>query len=115
VSASNDNWKNTRREVIQTTGFASPNNLESAIFATLPNGNCTTILAGKNGGTGVGSLDVYKVAVATNSWRSYPRYIPAPLQISRQQFYARNSARISSGIATTAASKQRSLLPAQDC
>jgi sugar lactone lactonase YvrE len=66
VIASNDNWKNTQREVIQTTGFAPPNDLESAIFAALPNGNYTAILAGKNGETGVGLLDVYKVAVATN-------------------------------------------------
>jgi len=66
VIASNDNWKNTQREVIQITGFAPPNDLESAIFATLPNGNYTAILAGKNGETGVGLLDVYKVSVATN-------------------------------------------------
>jgi hypothetical protein len=64
--ASNDNWKNTQQAVIQTAGFAPPNDLESAIFATLPNGNYTAILAGKNGGTGVGLLDVYKVSVATN-------------------------------------------------
>src|SRR5207253_8648058 len=38
VIASDDNWKNTQREVIQSTGFAPPNDLESAIFATLPNG-----------------------------------------------------------------------------
>jgi len=66
VIASNDNWQNTQREVIQTTGFAPPNDLESAIFATLPNGNYTAILADKNGETGVGLLDVYKVSVATN-------------------------------------------------
>jgi len=66
VIASNDNWKNTQQSTIQATGFAPPNDLESAIFATLPNGNYTAILAGKNGGTGVGLLDVYKVSVATN-------------------------------------------------
>jgi hypothetical protein len=66
VIASNDNWKNTQREVIQSTGFAPSNDLESAIFATVPNGNYAAILAGENGGTGVGLLEVYKVAVATS-------------------------------------------------
>ena len=64
--ASNDNWKNTQQAQIQATGFAPPNDLESAIDATLPNGNYTAILAGKNGETGVGLLDIYKVSVATN-------------------------------------------------
>jgi hypothetical protein len=63
--ATNDNWKNTQQSTIQATGFAPPNDLESAIFATLPNGNYTAIVAGKNGGTGIGLLEVYKVAVAT--------------------------------------------------
>jgi hypothetical protein len=52
--------------VIQTTGFASPNDFVSAIFATLPNGNYTAVVSGKNGATGVGLVEVYKVAVATN-------------------------------------------------
>ena len=47
VIASNDNWKNTQRGVIQTTGFAPPNDLESAIFATLPNGNYTAHCLGQ--------------------------------------------------------------------
>jgi sugar lactone lactonase YvrE len=66
VVAFNDNWKNTQQSTIQATGFAPPNDLESAIFATLPNGNYTAIVAGKNGATGVSLLDVYKVAVGSN-------------------------------------------------
>jgi len=66
VVAFNDNWKNTQQTVIQATGFAPPNDPESAILATLPNGNYTAIVAGKNGATGVGLLEVYKVAVAGN-------------------------------------------------
>lgn len=66
VVAFNDNWKNTQQSMIQANGFAPPNDLESAIFATLPNGNYTAIVAGKNGGTGVGLLEIYKVAVASN-------------------------------------------------
>jgi hypothetical protein len=64
--ASNDNWKNTQQSLIQATSFAAPNDLESAIFATLPNGNYTAIVTGKNGATGVSLLEVYKVAVASN-------------------------------------------------
>jgi hypothetical protein len=32
----NFNWKNTQQSTIQATGFAPPNDLESAIVATLP-------------------------------------------------------------------------------
>jgi hypothetical protein len=66
VVAFNDNWKNTQQSTIQATGFAPPNDLESATLATLRNGNYTAIVSGKNGATGVGLLEVYKVAVAGN-------------------------------------------------
>ena len=62
----NDNWKNTQKTAIQNTGFAPPNDLESAILTTLTNGNYTAIVSGKNGATGVGLLEIYKVAIATN-------------------------------------------------
>ena len=67
VVAFNDNWKNTQQTAIQNSGFAPPNDLESAILATLSNGNYTAILSGKNGTTGVSLLEVYKVALATSS------------------------------------------------
>jgi sugar lactone lactonase YvrE len=67
VVASNDNWKNTQQTAIQNSGFAPPNDLESAISATLTNGNYTAIVSGKNGTTGVSLLEVYKVALATSS------------------------------------------------
>jgi hypothetical protein len=66
VVAFNDNWKNTQLSIIQVAGFAPPNDLESAIFATLPNGNYTAIVTGKNSTTGVSLLEVYKVAVAAS-------------------------------------------------
>lgn len=66
VVAFNDNWKATQQSTIQATGFAPPNDLESAILATLPNGNYTAIVSGKNGATGVGLLEVYKVALAAS-------------------------------------------------
>jgi hypothetical protein len=61
VVAFNDNWKATQQTAIQATGFAPPNDLESTILATLPNGNYTAIVSGKNGATGVGLVEVYKV------------------------------------------------------
>jgi hypothetical protein len=58
--ASNDNWKDTQQAEIQATGQAPTNDLESAIFATLPSGGYTAIVSGKNGGTGVGLVEVFK-------------------------------------------------------
>jgi hypothetical protein len=59
--AFNDNSKNTQQSTIQATGFAPRNDLESAILATLPNGNYTAIVSGKKGATGVGLVEVYKL------------------------------------------------------
>jgi hypothetical protein len=41
--------------------------LESAIIATLVPGSYTAILAGKNGGTGVGLIEIYDLAPGANS------------------------------------------------
>jgi sugar lactone lactonase YvrE len=57
--ATNDNWKDTQQAEIQATGLAPPNDAESAILITLQPGNYTAILAGKNGTTGVGLMEVY--------------------------------------------------------
>jgi hypothetical protein len=57
----NDNWKDTQQAAIQATGLAPPNDLESAILITLPPGNYTAILAGKNGTTGIGLVEVYDI------------------------------------------------------
>jgi len=57
----NNNWKDTQQVAIQATGLAPPNDLESAILRTLPPGNYTAILAGNNGGTGIGLVEVYDV------------------------------------------------------
>ncbi len=59
--ASNDNWKETQQAEIQNTGIAPTNDLESAIVSTLPPGSYTTIEKGKNGGTGLGLVEVYEL------------------------------------------------------
>ena len=57
----NDNWQDDPASAAQLIahGLAPPNLLESGIFASLPPGAFTAILAGKNGGTGIGLVEVY--------------------------------------------------------
>ena len=57
----NDNWKDSQQIAIQNSGFQPPNNLDSAILVTLPTGNYTAIVSGKNGGTGVSLVEVYRL------------------------------------------------------
>jgi len=61
VVKTNDDWKNTQQAAIQATGFAPPNDLESAMVVTVATGKYTAILSGKNGGTGIGLVEVYKL------------------------------------------------------
>ena len=60
---SNDNWLDDSSSAAQLSanGLALQSNLESGIFITLPPGAFTAILAGKNGGTGVGLVEVYNL------------------------------------------------------
>ena len=56
---SNDDWR-TNQAVIQSTGLQPTNDAESAILVTnLAPGGYTAVLQGKNGGTGVGVVEVY--------------------------------------------------------
>src|SRR5205807_3750051 len=66
VVASNDNWRNTQETEIAASGFAPPNDLESAIIATLAPGSYTAVVTGKNGGTGIGLVDVYQLDSTTS-------------------------------------------------
>ena len=59
VIASNDDWKSSQQSEIQATGLAPPNDREAAILTTLPPGNFTAIVCGKNGETGVALVDVF--------------------------------------------------------
>ncbi len=61
VIASNDNWADTQQAAIQATGLAPGNSAESALLITLPKGVYTALVRGKNGGTGVALVEVYKV------------------------------------------------------
>ncbi len=55
---SNDNWKTQQIEV-SATGYAPPNDLESAIVRTLAPGNYTAIVRGVNNTSGVALIEVY--------------------------------------------------------
>src|SRR2546421_9326741 len=66
VVASNDNWRDTQETAIAASGYAPPNDLESAIIATLAPGSYTAVVTGKNGGTGIGVVDVYQLDGTTS-------------------------------------------------
>jgi len=57
--ASNDNWQDAQADEIANTGVAPSDDLESAIVQTLEPGAYTAILAGKDGGTGVGVVEAF--------------------------------------------------------
>lgn len=65
----NDNWKDTQSNEISATGLAPSNDLESAIVSSLAaapasegGAGYTGILAGKDGLTGIGLLEIYDLA-----------------------------------------------------
>jgi hypothetical protein len=60
---SNDNWQDDSVTAAQLTalGLAPSNPAESGIIQSLPPGAFTAILAGKNGGTGIGLVEIYNM------------------------------------------------------
>jgi WD40 repeat protein len=68
----NDNWKmrpngTSQQADIEATTIPPTNDVESAILAMLSPGAYTAILAGKNGGTGLGLVEVYDLGQGANS------------------------------------------------
>jgi hypothetical protein len=65
VVESNDDWQLSNHfdagQEVATAGLAPTHQRESAMLVTLPNGNYTAIVAGYNGGTGVGVVEVYNL------------------------------------------------------
>ena len=57
----NDNWKESQQAELEALQIAPTNELEAALLATIPGGNYTAIVRGKNGATGVGLVEVYHV------------------------------------------------------
>ena len=62
VLANNDNWKDSpERTQIENSGLAPSNDAESAIIRTVTPAPYTAIVRGRNGGIGVGVVEVYNV------------------------------------------------------
>ncbi len=64
--ATNDNWKlradgSSQQAEIEATTLAPGNDLESALVQSVPPGNYTAIVRGKNNTTGVGLVEVYNL------------------------------------------------------
>lgn len=59
--ATNDNWKSTQQSEIQGTGIPPSNDLEAAFFGAFPPGQYTAIISGKDGSTGVGLIEIFKL------------------------------------------------------
>lgn len=56
----NDNWRDAgTRQQIQDSGLAPTNDLEPALWGIILPGAYTVVLSGKNGGTGVGLIEIY--------------------------------------------------------
>jgi glucose/arabinose dehydrogenase len=60
---SDDNWQDDENQAAQITarGLAPSNPLESAIATNLLPGQYTAIVAGKNGGIGIGLVEIYNI------------------------------------------------------
>ena len=61
--ASNDNWQDDSGQAaqLQALNLAPSNPNESALVTILPPGLYTAVVAGQNGGTGIGLIEVYTV------------------------------------------------------
>jgi hypothetical protein len=61
--ATDDNWQDdpTQAAQLSANGLAPSDPREAAIFTSLPPGQWTAILAGKNGGNGIGVVEIYNL------------------------------------------------------
>jgi hypothetical protein len=57
----NDDWRATQESEIIATTIPPTDNRESAMIATLPGGNYTAVVRGKNDATGVGLVEAYNL------------------------------------------------------
>jgi hypothetical protein len=59
--ATNDDWKTTQRLEIEASGLPPNDDRESAVIASLPPGNYTAVVRGKNNETGIAVVEVYNL------------------------------------------------------
>jgi hypothetical protein len=69
VLIQNDDWQDDAAQAAQLSalGLALPNTKESGIVATLPPGDYTVLVAGKNQTSGIGLVEIYDVDAAAAS------------------------------------------------
>ena len=67
VLDTNDDWKDDQQTAIENSGVPPTHEAESAIVATLEPGSYTAVVRGKNGGTGIGLVEVYDLDVEADS------------------------------------------------
>ena len=68
LRGTNDNWRQAATsQQISDSGLAPSNELESALWGVIGPGAYTVILSGKDGKTGVGSVEVYDLDEAADS------------------------------------------------
>jgi hypothetical protein len=60
IQANND-WRDTQAPVLEQSGLAPTNDLESAILVSVSPGSYTAVVKGADGGTGNGLVEVYKL------------------------------------------------------
>jgi len=67
--AVNDNWRSDPQQatLIEASGIPPSNDLESAIVATLSPGSYTAVVAGQDGGTGIGVVEAYDLDPSVDS------------------------------------------------
>jgi len=63
IVAANDNWQDDPASAAELSahGLALPDSAEAGLFTLLAPGSYTATLAGKNGGTGIGLVEIYNV------------------------------------------------------
>jgi cytochrome c peroxidase len=63
ILIANDNWADdsAAADLLRANGLALADPRESAVLISLPAGQFTAILAGKNGGIGIGTIEVYNL------------------------------------------------------
>jgi hypothetical protein len=65
---SNDDWpQSPQRAQVKATGLAPKDSREAAIIATLPEGNYTAVIRGKNNTSGIALGEIYDLSPGTTS------------------------------------------------
>jgi hypothetical protein len=80
---SNNDWQDNAAQaaLITGAGLAPSNNLEAAIFATLPPGLYTVLMAGLNNTTGNGLVEVYDLLAASGAQASQAINLSTRMQV----------------------------------